>query len=93
MAPCGDRALLIAMPIRFYYRPQCGLCSELEPTLQRIAAQYHAAITRINIDEDRVAWQRYWDRIPVIEIDGQPTLYEPIAPDMLRAAIRRATKS
>ena len=66
---------------------------EIEPALQRLAAKYGVAITRIHIDEDRAAWTRYWDKIPVIEIDGQPTLYEPIPLDALKAAIQRATKS
>lgn len=81
------------MAIRFFYRPQCGLCDEVEPLLARLAAQHRVAVTRVNIDEDRDARLRYWDKIPVIEIDGQPTLYEPIAPDALQQAIIRAARS
>lgn len=54
------------------------------------AAQYHVAVKHINIDEDKAAFARYWDKIPVIEIAGGPTLYEPIGREVLKKAIREA---
>jgi hypothetical protein len=76
--------------LRFYFRPQCGLCREIEPALLKYAAQYGLPVARVNIDEDKAAWTKYWDKIPVIEIDGQPTLFEPIPPALLKTAIQRA---
>ncbi|HEY3342612.1 MAG TPA: glutaredoxin family protein [Anaerolineae bacterium] len=81
------------MSITFYHRPQCGLCREIEGPLLTYAAQYGVQVNFVNIDEDKAAWARYWDKIPVIEIDAQTILYEPIAPDTLRAAIGRLKKS
>ncbi len=78
------------MAITFYYKPQCGLCREVEGPLRDYAAQYGVPVNAVNIDEDRAAWARYWDKIPVIEIDAQTVLYEPISRKELRDAIRRA---
>ena len=81
------------MNITFYHRPQCGLCREIEPVLLQVAAQYEAQVTRINIDDNREAWARYWDKIPVIEIVGQVILYEPITPGALKQAIQNAMRA
>jgi thiol-disulfide isomerase/thioredoxin len=78
------------MAVRFYHRPQCGLCREIEGPLLRFAAQYRVTVEHVNIDEDKTAFALYWDKIPVIEIVGQVTLYEPIAQDVLRKAIQKA---
>ncbi len=78
------------MAITFYYRPQCGLCKEIEEPLRAYAAQYGLPINSVNIDEDRAAWTRYWDKIPVIEIDEGTIFYEPIPRQALHDAIRRA---
>ncbi|MCL5276156.1 MAG: glutaredoxin family protein [Chloroflexi bacterium] len=78
------------MHIKFYYRPPCGLCREIEPALLRYAAEFGAQVTHVNIDEDKAAHARYWDKIPVIEIEDHVTLYEPITPPALRVAIQRA---
>jgi thiol-disulfide isomerase/thioredoxin len=81
------------MSITFYHRPQCGLCREIEGPLLRYAAEYSVQVRFVNIDEDKAAWARYWDKIPVIEIDAQTVLCEPISLDVLRAAIRRLKES
>ena len=80
------------MSITFYHRPQCGLCREIEGPLMTYAARYGVQVIFVNIDEDKAAWARYWDKIPVIEIDAQTILYEPIVPETLRIAIQRASK-
>ena len=80
------------MAIRFYHRPPCGLCREIEVPLLSYAAQYGLRVTHVNIDEDKAAFILYWDKIPVIEIDGQPTLYEPIDPTILKAALQKVAK-
>ncbi len=79
--------------ITFYQKPGCGLCREIEGPLKTYAAQYGVQVTSVNIDEDKAAWARYWDKIPVIEIDAQTILYEPISRQALREAIRRASKN
>ena len=79
------------MAIRFFHRPPCGLCREIEGPLLRYAAQYGLRVTAINIDQDSAAFKLYWDKIPVIEIDGQLTLYEPIPLTELKAALKKAS--
>jgi thiol-disulfide isomerase/thioredoxin len=73
--------------ITFYYRPQCGLCREIEGPLMQYATQYRVRVKHVNIDEDKAAFTLYWDKIPVIEIAGGPTFFEPISRDALRKAI------
>jgi hypothetical protein len=76
--------------ITFYYRPRCGLCEEIEGPLMQLATARNAEVARVNIDEDRVALRNYWDKIPVIEIEGGPTLAAPIDPQALAAALARS---
>ena len=76
--------------ITFYYRPQCGLCREVEVPLMQYAKQYRVPVKHINIDEDKAAFALYWDKIPVIEIAGGPTFFEPISREILRRAIRES---
>ncbi|MGQ9813726.1 MAG: glutaredoxin family protein [Candidatus Roseilinea sp.] len=78
------------MRITFYYRPGCGLCEEIEGPLAQLAAAHNTEIARVNIDEDRAALRRYWDKIPVIEIEGGPTLSAPIDPQTLAAALAQS---
>lgn len=78
------------MRITFYYRPRCGLCEEIEAPLARLAAAHNAEIARVNIDADRAALRQYWDKIPVIEIEGGPTLTAPIDPEALATALARS---
>ncbi len=78
------------MRITFYYRPRCGLCEEIEWPLAQLAAAHNAQIVRVNIDEDRAALRQYWDKIPVIEIEGGSTLTAPIDPQTLAAALARS---
>ena len=79
--------------IRFYRRPQCGLCGEIEGLLMSAARRYGVAVQQVNIDEDRAAWALYWDRIPVVEIEGGPTFFEPIDAAELQAAIQKAART
>lgn len=80
------------MKITFYYRPRCGLCEEIEGPLTQLAAAHGAQITRVNIYEDRAALRKYWDKIPVIEIEGRPPLTAPIEPQALSAALTGSVK-
>jgi len=75
--------------IVFYYRPQCGLCREIEVPLLQYARQYSVKVKYINIDEDKTAYGLYWDKIPVIEIAGGPTFFEPISQGELKNAISK----
>ena len=75
------------MRITFYYRPRCGLCEEIEVPLARLAAERGAPVRRVNIDEDREARRKYWDKIPAIEIEGGPVLIAPIDERELEAVL------
>jgi hypothetical protein len=83
----------VIVRITFYTRPRCGLCEEIARPLGRLAARHGARIARVNIDEDREARRRYWDKIPVIEIEGGPVLCAPIDEAELERVLASMTAS
>lgn len=65
-----------------YTRPGCHLCEEAESWLLEAGVSWQSA----DITADAALFERYRDRIPVIEVDGHAVLCAPIT----RTDVRRA---
>jgi hypothetical protein len=61
-----------------YSRPGCHLCEDAAELLERLARRFPIAIVEINILDDVDLYERYKHSIPVMAIDGGPTLAAPI---------------
>ena len=72
-----------------YTKPDCGLCSEAHVALVRIQARIQFELETVNIEADTIAYSRYWDRIPVVVVDGEEVAAAPIDEERLIAALQR----
>lgn len=63
------------MNIKFYSRPNCGLCEEGIRTLKLVQEDLPFNIEIINIEEDDELHEKYMLMIPVVEKDGEIIQY------------------
>lgn len=80
-----------AIPVRFYTKPGCHLCEDAADALEAISRDVPLAIEAIDITTDLDLHRRFWDKIPVLDIDGH-WLHAPIRMPELRATLRAAAK-
>lgn len=59
------------MTVRFYTRAGCHLCEDALEVVRRVQRDVPFELVFVDIDADPDARQRYWDKIPVVEIDGR----------------------
>ena len=56
------------MQIKFYSKPQCGLCEEGYAILKLVQEEVEFSIETINIEEDDAAHEKYMLMIPVVVV-------------------------
>ena len=80
------------MRVTLFTRPECGLCREAEETLRRLQEKIEFDLSLVNIDSDQELYNRYWDRVPVLVVDGKEV--EAVPPDerRLRALLSARAK-
>jgi hypothetical protein len=66
-----------------YSRPGCHLCDDAAELLEQLAHRIPIAIVEVNILGDIDLYERYKHCIPVVALDGGPTLAAPIRADEL----------
>ena len=66
-----------------YSRPGCHLCEDAADLLERLARRHRLAIVEVNILGDVDLYERLKYSIPVVAIEGGPTLAAPIRADEL----------
>jgi glutaredoxin len=57
--------------ITVYSRPDCHLCAEAVETLRRLQRELDFSLTERDIDGDETLQRAYFERIPVIALDGE----------------------
>ena len=63
------------MIIKFYSKPDCGLCIEGLHTLKIVQEDIDFTIEHCNIEEDDEAHEKYMLMIPVVEHNGKVVQY------------------
>lgn len=53
-----------------YSRPGCGLCEEFMTELADLLGERAAAVQVVDIDGDERLQRKYFDRIPVLTVNG-----------------------
>ena len=81
----ADRRLKVTM----YTKADCGLCGDVQVALVRLQPKIRFELEFVNIEADPDAYARYWDRIPVVEVDGVEVAAAPIDEKRLLAALTR----
>ncbi len=77
--------------IVFYTKRGCHLCEDVDEVLDILAERHPLAVQHIDITGDAALYQRYWQRIPVVEI-GTTHLQAPIDTQMLKGAVLQAVR-
>jgi glutaredoxin len=57
--------------ITVYSRPDCHLCAEAMAALRVLQAELGFGLSERDIDEDEALQRAYFERIPVITLDGE----------------------
>jgi glutaredoxin len=57
--------------ITVYSKPDCHLCDEAIMALRRLQSEFAFALEERDITSEDALHRAYFDRIPVIEIDGE----------------------
>jgi glutaredoxin len=57
--------------VTVYSRPDCHLCAEAVAALRRMQGELRFELRELDIGADEALQRRYFERIPVIELDGE----------------------
>jgi glutaredoxin len=61
--------------IRFYFKPSCWFCDQVEEMLNGISTKYNLQIERVDITKDEKLYELYRFDIPVVEFEDGTVLY------------------
>lgn len=75
------------MIVTLYSQADCGLCVEAEGELRKLQREIRFSLEVVDIESDKELFDRYWDRVPVVAVDGKEVAGAPIDARRLRAAI------
>jgi glutaredoxin len=57
--------------VTVYSRPDCHLCAEALATLRRMQRELGFELTELDIDGDEALQRAYFERVPVVALDGE----------------------
>jgi len=57
--------------VTLYSKPDCHLCMDALEVLLRVQVDVPFALSELDITTDEMLHRAYFDRIPVVEIDGE----------------------
>lgn len=78
-----------ARPVRVTLigRPACHLCHDAREVVRAVCDRTGTAWQELDIDQDAQLHDAYWERIPVVLVDGQPVDFWRVDPARLAAAL------
>lgn len=68
--PLESRSRVMAEVV-LYSKPGCCLCEEMKRQLERLSRSHPFRLSEVNILEDRVAFEKFKEEIPVVFINGR----------------------
>lgn len=73
--------------VTLYSRPGCHLCEDALAGLQRLRVEIAFDIRELDISGDEALLRAYFDRIPVVELDGVELCDCVLDEDLVRDAL------
>lgn len=76
-------------------KPDCHLCDVAREVIEQVVAELPDAdadrieVSEASILEDAVLYEQWWEKIPVVLLDGELHAHWRLNPDRLRAALQR----
>ena len=71
--------------VTLYSRPGCHLCDDARAALERVRERAPFELVEVDIESDDALHRAYLERIPVVELDGEP-LFEYFVDEATLAA-------
>jgi hypothetical protein len=68
-------------------KPGCHLCDEARSVIAEVCAETGDGWVELSIQDDPALYDEYWERIPVILVDGAPHDFWRVDRARLRAAL------
>lgn len=68
-------------------KPGCHLCDDARAVIERVAAETGAAVTERDITQDAELYDRYWEQVPVVLVDGEQHTFWRVDEQRLRTAL------
>ena len=71
-------------------KPDCHLCEVAREVVEAVVADLPedaVSIEELSILEDPSLYEQWWEKIPVVLIDGELHAHWRVSPDRLRAAL------
>jgi predicted thioredoxin/glutaredoxin len=78
-------------------KPDCHLCDVANEIIDAVVAELPDAvadqieIVERSIKDDAALYERWWEKIPVVLIDGELHAHWRVSPERLRSALEEAT--
>lgn len=74
-------------------KPDCHLCDVAREVVETVVADFPedaVAVEELSIADDAALYAQWWEKIPVVLIDGRLHGHWRVSPDRLRAALTAA---
>jgi len=68
-------------------KPGCHLCDDARAVVEKVAAETGAVVEERDITRDPQLHELYWERIPVVLVDGEPHTFWRVDERRLRSAL------
>jgi hypothetical protein len=68
-------------------KPGCHLCDVAREVVDIVCAETGETWVELSIEDDPALYDQYWERIPVVLVDGRPHDFWRVNPDRLRVAL------
>ena len=78
-----------AARVRLIGKPGCHLCDDARAVIATVCGETGTEWDEVSILDDPVLADEYWERIPVVLLDGQPFDFWRVDAARLRASLTR----
>ncbi len=68
-------------------KPGCHLCDDARKVIEAVTVELGEAFVERDISTDQDLYDRYWEQIPVVLVDGRQHDFWRVDADRLRAAL------
>ena len=68
-------------------KPGCHLCDDARVVVSRVAQDLAVGWQELDIDQDAALAEKYWEKVPVVLVDGRPHDFWRVDERRLRAAV------
>ena len=79
--------------IEFISKPECHLCDDAREIVQSVLTEFSAdqvVLSERSILDDAELYDRFWEEIPVVRINGKVHDFWRVDPERFRAAVTAA---